>query len=205
MGHLLRLNHEPPSVIVVDDFYTDPHAVREFALEQTFVEHVEYHKGKRTDKRFLTDEIKAQFGRLLGQTVTNWSEYPINGCFQMCQAGDQQVFHADEQTRAAVVYLTPDAPLSGGTSFYRDRKYRLRKAPTQADADRLSLPVHLMLHDMFQGHLLDSTKWEAVDTVGNVFNRLVIWDAKLVHAAGDYFGNSPGTCRLFHLFFFDCE
>ena len=38
-----------------------------------------------------------------------------------------------------------------------------------------------------------------------MFNRLVIWDAHLIHSATDYFGHSPETGRLFQMFFFDSE
>ena len=35
---------------------------------------------------------------------------------------------------------------------------------------------------------LDPTPWEKVDVVGNVYNRLVIWDAHAIHQASQYFG-----------------
>ena len=40
---------------------------------------------------------------------------------------------------------------------------------------------------------------------GNVFNRLVIFDARLIHSAGDYFGHNIETGRLFQMFFFDAR
>jgi len=49
----------------------------------------------------------------------------------------------------------------------------------------------------------DSTKFDLVDSAGNVYNRLVIMDAHCIHSAGPYFGTSPETGRLTHLFFFD--
>jgi hypothetical protein len=42
-----------------------------------------------------------------------------------------------------------------------------------------------------------------VDEVGNVFNRLVIWDAQLIHAAPVYFGHNIDTARLTQVFFFN--
>ena len=49
----------------------------------------------------------------------------------------------------------------------------------------------------------DKTKFELVDTAGNVFNRLVLFDAKCIHSANEYFGTNLTNSRLFHLFFFD--
>jgi tetratricopeptide (TPR) repeat protein len=35
-----------PRLWIVDDFYTDPHAVRDFALQQEFDPNLDYYKGK---------------------------------------------------------------------------------------------------------------------------------------------------------------
>ena len=37
------------TVWVVDNFYTDPYAVRDFALKQEFKEDLRYYKGRRTE------------------------------------------------------------------------------------------------------------------------------------------------------------
>ncbi|MEZ5448552.1 MAG: hypothetical protein R3E89_05940 [Thiolinea sp.] len=44
-----------------------------------------------------------------------------------------------------------------------------------------------------------------MDVIGNVYNRMVIWDARKVHAASAYFGDRIDNSRLFHMFFFDAE
>jgi hypothetical protein len=51
----------------------------------------------------------------------------------------------------------------------------------------------------------DLTKWELVDQVGNVFNRLVLFDANRYHMSMDYFGDSSSNGRLFQVFFFSTE
>ena len=51
----------------------------------------------------------------------------------------------------------------------------------------------------------DSTTYEVVDTVANVYNRLVMFDSKTIHAATGYFGDAIENARFFHLFFFDVE
>ena len=58
---------------------------------------------------------------------------------------------------------------------------------------------------MFKGNFYDKSPWDLVDVVGNVYNRMAIWDAKLVHAASQYFGDNKQNSRLFHMFFFDAE
>ena len=51
--------------------------------------------------------------------------------------------------------------------------------------------------------LLDPFAWDTVDHLGNVFNRLVIFDAQQIHSAAGYFGHTADTGRLFQMFFFD--
>jgi hypothetical protein len=185
-------NH--PSFVVVDNFYSNPEAVRSFALQQSFILHPSYHKGRRTEVSFAPENIKEKFESILGRKITGWDCYkPTNGCFQLCKSGDEIVYHSDTQKYAGIIYLTPDSPPGSGTSFYRS-KYT-RKMKFTSDEYGLVFP---------NGHL-EPNDFEMVDTVGNVFNRLVLFDAKLLHAANSYFGNQDDNCRLFQMFFFDIE
>ena len=51
----------------------------------------------------------------------------------------------------------------------------------------------------------DVSKWELVDKVGNVFNRLILFNANHFHCSMDYFGNNSNDGRLFQVFFFSTE
>jgi hypothetical protein len=189
-------NNVFPSVVVVDNFYTNPHELRQLALEQEFIPDIRYHKGKRTSKKFLAQNTKQMFESLLGKRITRWQEFDYNGVFQHCTAEDPLVYHSDVQSYAAAVYLTPGAPVTCGTSFYRSRKHK-DVYKTHVDGENYN--------EIFQGGYYDRTNFELVDTVGNVFNRLVMWDARLIHSASEYFGTDKYNSRLFHLFFFDIE
>jgi len=50
---------------------------------------------------------------------------------------------------------------------------------------------------------LDGTSFEPVDVLGNVYNRLVIFDASCIHSASQYFGTVMENSRLWQMFFFD--
>jgi hypothetical protein len=179
-----------PSFIVVDNFYTDPDSVRAFALQQPLSLHPNNHKGIRSDAVYRFPGLKERFEQLLGTPIQGWETYGTNGCFQINLAGEQAVYHADGQTYAGVLFLTPNAPGAAGTKFYRS-KSGVRK-PTPANHD-----------EVFQGGFYDSTRFEKLDVVGNVYNRLVLFDAKLIHAADTYFGKTRDDGRLIQLFFFD--
>jgi hypothetical protein len=45
---------------------------------------------------------------------------------------------------------------------------------------------------------------ELVDSVANVYNRCVIFNAQSLHAAAGYYGDTKENSRLFHLYFFNC-
>ncbi len=47
--------------------------------------------------------------------------------------------------------------------------------------------------------------FEPVDVLGNVYNRLVIFDASAIHSASQYFGTIKENARLWQMFFFDTE
>lgn len=192
----INLKNTFPNIIVVDDFYDNPEGVRAIALQQSFEPDIRYHKGKRTQTKFIAKGTKQVFESLLGRKITNFSEHGYNGIFQYCTAEDPLVYHCDTQSYAAAVYLTPNAPLESGTSFYRSKSHpEVRRL--HAD-DPLNAEV-------FAGGYYDKTKFELIDTIGNVFNRLVIWDARAIHSASQYFGTNKENSRLFHLFFFDVE
>lgn len=185
-----------PQFLVVDDFYDNPDAVRELALAQDFAPDLRYHKGNRTSKKFLAPNTKQIFESLLGRKIVRWSEYEYNGIFQYCTAEDPLVYHSDVQSYAAAVYLTPNAPPESGTSFFRSKRYPDIRQSHVNDSN---------YGEVFKGGYYDKTQFELVDTVGNVYNRLAIWNSKLIHSASQYFGTNKYDSRLFHLFFFDIE
>ncbi len=174
-------------------FYADPYAVREFALKQKFEPNLDYYKGSRTHEQFIVPGTKEAFEKIMGRRITNWTEtHGMCGRFQYCTAEDALVYHCDGQTYAGMVYLTPDAPFSCGTSLFAHKRTGLRNENDFGEVNVFG-----------ETGFYDRTKFELVDTAGNVFNRLVLFDAKCIHSANEYFGTDITNSRLFHLFFFD--
>ena len=192
------------NAIVVDNFYEDPHAIREFALSQEFVHHKEYHKGRRTEQTFIPKGLKEIFEKIIQKKVT-WCEGGANGVFQYCTSEDPLVYHVDPQSYAGAIYLTPNAPAECGTTLFRSKTNGLLSAPTDEDAKRLGKTKEHLTAEVFGGGFYDKTRFEKIDVIGNVFNRLALWDAKLIHCASEYFGTDKNDSRLFQLFFFNVE
>jgi hypothetical protein len=150
--------------------------------------------GRRTHKQYLFNGLKDEFEKIMGMKVTKWEQYGMNGRFQYCYAGEPLVYHCDEQKYAGMLFLTPDAPYQTGTSMFAHKATRIRHNS------------HPEIMSTFSGHTtLDRTPYEPVDVVGNVYNRLVIFDAGLIHAASEYFGYALENSRLWQMFFFDAE
>lgn len=193
------------NIIVCDNFYTDPDSVRELALEQEYFEDVRYHKGNRTKNKYLFPWVKEKLESLLGAKIPNWTRHGYNGVFQYCPADTPIVYHSDIQSYAAVVYLTPNAPPEAGTSFFASKKVKGRRRPASVTEGLSEAEVNKINNLVYNGNLLDKTAWELVDVVGNVYNRLAIWDSQMLHAASCYFGTELNNSRLFHMYFFDIE
>ena len=188
----LLINAQPSQRMwIVDDFYSEPDLVREYAMSLEFRADIQWYKGLRTSTVYRPLELQHAFERIMNRKIQNWDVPGFNGCFQITTADDPQVYHYDTQTWAAMIYLTPNAPLESGTRLHRSRTTGVRHR-TDVDAD-----------SAFQGGFYDSTRFDTIDSAGNVYNRLVIMDAQNIHSAGTYFGNSAETGRLVHLFFFD--
>ncbi len=180
-----------PVVIIIENFYTNVMETRDFALKCDFNVEGNF-PGMRTES-FATTHIRDHFQSWLepyGHTITHFpiNKESYNGAFQLTTSRDRSWVHVDNHNNwAGVLYMTPDAPVSGGTGFYTYKGDRDIGANSQ-----------------------DMTKWELVDNVGNVFNRLILFNSHMFHSSMDYFGTCKEDGRLTQVFFFstkknDCE
>lgn len=179
------------NVIIIDDFYSNPDGVRSFALSQEFSQRGNY-PGHRT-KSFITEDTKDCIQNIIrnaGGLVTNWNiEDGLTGSFEYATAADRSWIHTDHfNTWAGVCYLTPNAPLTGGTGLFRHKATGASRASELASYESQ-----------------DYTKWELSDIIANRYNRLVLYRSDLFHTSLDYFGKDLQTGRLFQLFFITTE
>lgn len=175
------------NILVVDNFLEEPDAVRDFALKQPFTVKGNY-PGVRTES-FATDAMKERIEKLLGRKIKFWPK-GYNGAYQLATSGPLSWIHRDKTDYAGVLYLTPDAPSTSGTTFYRHKKLAVE---TENELNQ----------SLLDQDSNDWSKWEVMDTVANRYNRLVLFNGRRSHMSGPYFGDSPETGRLFQLFFFN--
>lgn len=180
------------NVIIIDDFYSNPDEVRAFALQQEFSVKNNF-PGQRT-KSFLNESTKEGLQKIVepfsGRVLDWYEEEGGTGSFQYTTALDRSWMHVDNyNTWAGVCYLTPNAPLSSGTGLFKNKQ------------DNTMYDMKRELGSESQ----DITKWEMVDRIGNVYNRLVLYRGDIYHTSLDYFGKDIQDGRLFQVFFLNTE
>ena len=193
-------------LIVIDNFYSNAQATRDFMLTQDFKVKGNY-PGQRTIS-FANEHLKEAIQKYVEPFAGKITKFPMpksdnsdaadiyNGAFQYTTSRDRSWVHVDAWNKwAGVLFLTPDAPLSAGTAFYRFHD------GTTCDADNKLLNNKEETDASSQ----DLTKWDLVDRAGNVFNRLILFNSHRYHMSMDYFGDSKENGRLFQVFLFSKE
>jgi predicted O-methyltransferase YrrM len=191
-------------LIVIDNFYKNPHETRKYILTQEFSVRGNY-PGQRTVS-YATQHLKDIIQGYVMPFGGKITDFPIpdeksnaniyNGSFQYTTSRDRSWVHIDGYNNwGGVLYMTPNAPLSSGTAFYKFND----GAECQRDQDILENKTDTDTYSQ------DMTKWQLVDRTGNVFNRLILFNSKRFHMSMDYFGDSKENGRLFQVFFFSTE
>jgi hypothetical protein len=193
-------------LIVIDNFYNNAIETRNYILTQEFSVRGNY-PGQRTIS-YANEHLKEIIQKYVEPFGGKIIDFPIpkedgsdaskiyNGSFQYTTSRDRSWVHIDGYNNwAGVLYLTPNAPLSSGTSFYRFHD------GTTCKRDMELLENKKEIDNCSQ----DLTKWEKIDQVGNVFNRLILFNSNRFHMSMDYFGDNKENGRLFQVFFFSTE
>lgn len=183
--------------MVFDNFYGNPREVRNYALSLQYNITGNY-PGFRTETLRGEHNLNAKkmFEDILHKKIVYWPD-EYNTSFQYTTSADKTWVHYDPTGWAAVLYLTPDAPLNSGTAIYRNKKSKIfmldRNIPNtdyNSDPDILN----------------DLNQWEPVIEISNVFNRLVLYRGNYYHRSMlPGFGDSKYNGRLFQTFFFNTE
>ena len=142
---------------------------------------------KQTGAKTLWQETSPDFGSLSHNYVqlvggTDSGPRPHTDSRKLCRF-------------AAVLFLTPNAPPGGGTSFYRLR------LPNGALGGNTCPPPYANLREALGIARLPLEVWQEDIAVKNVFNRLLVYRSDIVHSATSYFGNEPRSKRMTAVFF----
>jgi len=195
------------NLIVVDNFYSNPNAVREFALN------AEYEQlggrnwpGRDSLYEHGKEELTSMVSEIVGQKLTTKS---CNKCsyFRLTKEGEYgtQDIHFDPNPGlvwAGVIYLTPTLHPTGGTKFWKHKQTGWEFAPIQQEAAQHGIQSHEDMVNFFNVEGKDRSKWIETDNVAFKFNRLVMFNPFMFHSNGDWFGTTNQNARLVQLLFF---
>ena len=170
------------NIIVIDDFLDYPDKVRQSVLDNG--DRLPWTEGHYSGIRTLV--IDKTYQQMINDKIQEVLPFKIEMdmktstfAFQMCLETDPAWCHQDDTDYSGVLYLTPNAPIDSGTLFFKEGS---RPDPNKDD----------------YGDYI-------VDHIGNVYNRLLIFNGKTVpHRANiGGFGDCLENCRLTQHFFFN--
>lgn len=192
---------ESLSVLVFDNFYRDPDAVRAIALRQDYTADTKSDFPGLRSRQAAPPGMEEFFERTIGKrprTVDTTFQY------QASVNRDQLFVHGDRADWAGIVYLNPDQDGRPGTSFYRHRETGLYRAPDLFElivcSRRTGKSPAQVIHT-FQDDRFDLDRWEHLLTVPIRYNRLVVYDATRFHRNASAWGETVEDSRLVQGFF----
>jgi|SRR5690606_29618992 len=202
------------ALVVIDSFYEDPDWVRQSALEMEYPITGRF-PGRNSQNLDLDSAFRRVVLALRLPVQVNPQRRDIV-FFRLTCGSDEGTadIHVDPTGWAGVVYLNPNPPTLGGTSFFLHRRTGLIRWPSPEEVETLAarglLPREVVhderaLDEFFAEEGRNRDRWEEIMHVPNVYNRAVFYNARQFHTIRDWrvFGDTPETARLTQLFFFD--
>lgn len=197
-------------VTIVENFYDNPDAVRTFALSQKYqfrhqIKGAKYvFPGCRTKdisiiNKPLFENVSKKIISLFHNADHDYMQWQITTSFQsVSEEYGQGVIHTDHNTVfAAVLYLTPDAPLAAGTSLF--------KPNNQFDQEKYEWYLKENDQRFDDGKIIMDTSYHAmfdeIVRINNVYNTLILYEGRHYHAANQFFGKNLKDSRLAQVFF----
>jgi hypothetical protein len=197
--------------LVIDNFLPYPNVVREWALTKEFYTSTQFSQrigksttwpGQRSDHVMDLDlayanDILNNVGSIARKIFADQS-LSIRSYFQLCAHadGDSWIHQDNDVDVAAILYLSPDAPVSSGTTLYRCLD---QNAWNQLSFSEMTKINRIEREDLYK------KLFEPVDVIGNVYNRLVMYRGDIFHKSNDYFGSTKYDSRLTQVFFLKFE
>ena len=185
------------NLIIIDNFYENPYEIREYALKQQYNIQEYPIPGKRTKKIQNIFDYKKKFTEILKPYINNIKN--IESSFHSLLEKDRATIHKysiHPNRLAAILYLNPDADLNSGTGFFqfKDGTY-----------DSIELQITEFENTAHSLFCYDETIWNTTTTVGNIFNRLVIFNGIQYHKPLNIFGDNILNGRLTQIFAIDID
>lgn len=198
--------------LTINNFLPYPVQARAWALQQEFLNAQEFTQkfnkhtdwpGHRTDHVFSLDQtygnnvlnaVSSIISRMTGKQGMSIKSY-----FQLTgeNDGDSWVHQDNDIDYAGILYLNPEADPTAGTTLYRcnDVAKWTSYMSDQAGYNKLKQINSKEDVELYQ------ELFTPIDSIGNIFNRLVIYKGDIYHKSNRYFGTTKEDSRLTQVFF----
>jgi len=185
--------------IIVDDFFTYPNKVRELALSLPYYKDTKHRwPGLRTDPLY---EIHPTFfyktlNKVFSLTQDIDSDSPNYTCslfFQKTNAsfkGGWIHIDGNDTVAAFIVYLSPNADINEGTSLYTVKDPLSFDTHLHLDKRAESFKNPSLVSDIEKYRIEANNQFKETMFVGNVYNRLFMFDANNYHGVKDFVSSS---------------
>ena len=193
-------------VTVIDNFYTKPDEVRDFALQHNFFPTEKgYFPGRRTEGLDITNRkmfdwfcvrLFALFYNIEMEPEIEWE---VTSVFDLPSRDLRHGWiHTDNAHHfAGVVYLSPDEDLKAGTNLYQKKgDYNI---DTYVDEKERYYKERTGLRHFLDVQTIHNSYFEETLAVKNVYNRLVMYDSQYFHAHGDFTNIKERLTQVFHV------
>lgn len=198
-------------IIVIDNFYKNPHAVRQLALTAPY--HLPKtlspnYAGKESQHSYYTDKVINTFEEVIGSKIEVDLNKNVFGRFRSATTQNERktYVHFDDIEWSAVVYLTLDENCNGGTAFFKHKETSLLGPPDSEMLRNMGFQsIQMFEENVVLKDTLDPDKWSIDIFVPMKFNRLVLFKGSERFHGYSLFGETEKDARLTQLFFFNTK
>ena len=179
-----------------NNFFKDPDAVLKLADSLPYTNTGRIFPGTRTiDLALSTDPVHQDFvkslvDKLITEIYTNITHVQISVCFHKYPKYENQDLntgwvHTDAEILAGVVYLNKNAEdFTAGTSLYTSPDNPIMpdviREEFNLDSNAVDTNTYLSAQETHNSQFKETIQ------VGNLYNRLITYDAKLAHRPNNY-------------------
>ena len=196
-----------PSLLIIDDFLSNPFDVRAQALGLDYDSAFKKgnYPGLLSTRPLQTEMLNRSVSKAIGQPVIA-AKGTSHGHCRLSLSGDKgrSGVHIDPCFYSGILYLSLPEHCRGGTDFFRHRRTGLEgipRTPTDLIKSGYSDP-NVLIEDVINKDTTRPAKWERTMRVPMRFNRLILFSPLMFHNAGPAFGTKPDNGRLVSLLFF---
>lgn len=196
-----------PSLLIIDDFLTDPHVARTKALALEYDPALKdgNYPGVLSAQPLPIPGLDQAVSAIIGTPVQPQAGTSHSYC-RLTLANDKGLsgVHIDPCFYSGILYLNLPEHCRGGTEFYQHKRTGLDRVP--ADTGQMLAAGYAdpnqLIEEVVNGDTLKPSKWEKQFTVPMRFNRLVLFSPWMFHNSARGFGTGKDNGRLVHLMFF---